>query len=1077
VIPGSASPFFLGSSLAAATAGGLQIERSLRFNSSDSGFLSRVPAVAGDRTTWTWSGWVKRSNFSGLRSTLFRVNYNGAIPETAISFAESAQGNAEGLLFGTYPSAVNLLTAAVFRDTSAWYHIVCTLDTTNGTSTDRARIYVNGTRITTFSGSPVYPSPSYQGGIGSTDTHRIGGSGNANEYFDGYLANVHFIDGQALDPSSFTETDATTGQLIPKTYTGSYGTNGFNLLFADNSSNTASTLGKDTSGLSNNFTPNNFSVTAGAAVSVAAASGALPVYNTTDTYGAVKGTGTRTDTNSASIVLAVGMDGTNGGTTFTDENATIKGSGSAKTITVTGNTNTSTTQSKFYGSSGYFDGTGDYLTVGSSADFAFGTGNFTVELWIYAPNVTNRQGLVAAGGGTGNSPIISIYGQSGVVGAVDLGIYGISNNVISAANSIKTNTWHHIAFVREGTGTNETKVYVDGVQQGQGTYSTNVTTNNNFFIGQNGTNGEYFTGYIQDLRIYKGAAKYTGNFTVPASPQQQATVAAGNDSLVDSPTNFGTDTGVGGTVRGNYCTANPLDNLATLSNGNLQITSPSTSYVNSRGTIAFPATDKWYAEATVISNTGPSSVVTFGLAKKSASLSSGYGTSSNIYALVVGSQFTIYNSTTVVIDVAGTLLAGDVMQIAYDATTGKGWVGVNNTWRNSTGGTTGNPSAGTNETFTLSSDQYFPFVGGYNNGLNANFGQRAFAYTAPSGFKALNTQNLPAPLVTKSNTVFDVALYTGNGGTQSITGLAFSPDLVWTKARSFAENNNVFDTVRGVTKLLLPDQSSTEQTISGITAFNSDGYTVGSHVSCNSNGQTYVAWAWDAGTSTVSNTQGSITSQVRANATAGFSVVTYTATAGTNTIGHGLGVAPSLIISKRRDSGENGYVYHTSLGSGSYLILNATNASAAASWGGAPTSTVFYNSTLTFLTNGGTYVAYCWAPVVGYSSFGSYTGNGSSDGPMVYTGFRPRWILTKRYDGGGNGWGIFDALRPGYNLTDSFLQAQSSGSESTGASAYSIDILSNGFKVKGTDAFVNQSAGTYIYAAFAEAPLNYSRAR
>jgi hypothetical protein len=328
----------------------------------------------------------------------------------------------------------------------------------------------------------------------------------------------------------------------------------------------------------------------------------------------------------------------------------------------------------------------------------------------------------------------------------------------------------------------------------------------------------------------------------------------------------------------------------------------------------------------------------------------------------------------------------------------------------------------------------------------------------------------------------DVKLYTGNGGTQSITGLAFSPDFVWTKARSFAENNNAFDTVRGATNLLLIDQTNSEQTISGITAFNSDGYTIGSHISCNSNGQTYVSWNWDAGTSTVSNTQGSITSQVRANPSAGFSVVTYTGNLSGNgnvTVGHGLGVAPQLIITKARSGSSRWAVQMpTALSANNYLELNST--SAQASWGAQtranPTSTVFDTIYAGGVNeNGVTYVAYCWTPVVGYSSFGSYTGNGSADGPFVFCGFRPKWVLFK-CSSTTSAWNLTDTTRQTYNVQQTWLQPNTSDAEYTGGSS-EMDILSNGFKLRNSNSPFNTSSATYIYAAFAEAPFNYSRAR
>jgi hypothetical protein len=417
--------------------------------------------------------------------------------------------------------------------------------------------------------------------------------------------------------------------------------------------------------------------------------------------------------------------------------------------------------------------------------------------------------------------------------------------------------------------------------------------------------------------------------------------------------------------------------------------------------------------------------------------------------------------------------AGDVIGVALDVDNGTLTFYKNNT------------SQGTAYT-GLTTGPYYPAIGhgGSTQAFvtSANFGQRPFAYTAPSGFKALNTANLPAPLVTKPNTVMDVALYTGNGSTQTISGLGFSPDLVWIKARSGTAHHFVFDTIRGIynricTSLTVAEASEPNT----LTAFNSDGFSLASDAGVggvNLSTVSYVAWTWDAGSSTVTNTQGSITSQVRANPSAGFSVVTWTGNgASSATVGHGLGVAPVFYVSKNRSASGNWQVLTTVInGSMQYGFLNLTNGFAAAGQT-APTSTLLNlllagNET----NNGNNFVAYCFAPVVGYSSFGSYTGNGSSDGPFVYTGFRPRWVLIKS-TGTTNGWGIIDTARNTYNVSGTVLEPNSSNAEQT-YTQWQIDALSNGFKIR-SGAFneTNGSGVTYIYAAFAESPFNYARAR
>jgi hypothetical protein len=1035
----------------AAAAGGLQISRSLRFNSSDSGYCARTPGTASNRKTWTWSGWVKRSVLGSTQAFFGLFFASNDASQINIQFDTT-----DNIRFNLWSDTV-LRTTQVFRDCSAWYHFVIAFDAPQGTASNRLKIYVNGAEITTFSTdnrSSLLSNQDYA--VNAAQAHYIGYNNVSSQYFNGYLTNIHFIDGQALTPSSFTETDATTGQLIPKTYTGTYGTNGYNLLFADNSSNTASTLGKDSSGLGNDWTPNNFSVSTG---SVATATGALPVFNTTDTYGAVKGTGTRTDTNSSYISLALPMDGTNGGTSFGDQSAVIRGSGSAKTVTVNGNTNTSTAVSKFYGSSGKFDGSGDYLTIASSADLTVGTGAFTAESWIYPLSQSNAILFQNYDNGNGGWSL-RIQDLGGSVN----GVSSIGPVIGFTSGTLPTSSWSHVAAVWSATGSN-CSVYINGVLA-RTISNIPSTAQDTFWIGAQGDQGpgNFFNGYIQDLRIYKGVAKYTSAFSVPAM-----STGAGNDSLVDSPTNYGTDTGVGSEVRGNYATLNNLKSsytggTVTVSNGNLDFSANMTAnQIISPATIGV-SSGKWYWEITCNSITKQYGFDGAVGISSNGDIDNGTSTPSIVRWYVDDGLF--YNGSSGAA-YGASWQAGDIIGVALNLDAGTlSFYKNNSSQGQATSGLTGT---------------WFPVVASNNVvSFTANFGQRAFAYTAPSGFKALCTQNLPAPLVTKSNTVFDVALYTGNGSTQTISGLGFSPDLVWIKNRTSSYNHGLWDTVRGATNALYSSLTNAEGTESGVSAFNSDGFSVGSSLGFNKSSDAIVGWAWDAGTTTVSNTQGSITSQVRANATAGFSVVTYTGPGpSNNTVGHGLGVAPELIITKNRDRSIYWVVYTKTTGKDAFLRLNTTDASTAAGsiWGtAAPTSTVF-GGVGTDLSNG--YVAgekivsYCFAPVVGYSNGFSYTGNGSADGSFVYLGFRPRLIMLKRSDSTSN-WTLLDTSREGYNVDNDPLYPNTSAAEGT---ADLVDITSNGFKLRTTDASVNASAGTYIGFAWAEMPFNYSRAR
>jgi hypothetical protein len=383
----------------------------------------------------------------------------------------------------------------------------------------------------------------------------------------------------------------------------------------------------------------------------------------------------------------------------------------------------------------------------------------------------------------------------------------------------------------------------------------------------------------------------------------------------------------------------------------------------------------------------------------------------------------------------------------------------------------------------------------YNDGAGAasksadfNFGQRPFTYTPPSGFVALNTFNLPTSTIVKGNTVMDATLYTGNGSTQTITNAAgFKPDLVWVKTRSSGSfGHALFDSVRGAPRRLASNLTEAENTTGSfgqVSSFDSTGFTVATGSSSfgetGANALTYVGWQWQAGQGTTSsNTNGTITSTVSVNASAGFSVVTFTSQAsGAGTIGHGLGVAPSLIIVKDRGLTSNWATYHASVttATNQYLLLNSTAAIGTLSgvWGAAlPTSSVFGITSGTTVQASDTCVAYCWTPIAGYSTFGSYNGSGSSDGPMIYTGFQPKFIIIKRTDTTGN-WTTFDSARDPYNQAGKLLYPNYSNAEETD-STQKIDFLSNGFKIRGSNSNQNASGGTYIYMAFATAPFKNS---
>jgi hypothetical protein len=524
----------------------------------------------------------------------------------------------------------------------------------------------------------------------------------------------------------------------------------------------------------------------------------------------------------------------------------------------------------------------------------------------------------------------------------------------------------------------------------------------------------------------------------------------------------------------NFAVLNPLTGDGTISNANLTIawsggnsSKPATIGVNS---------GKWYCE--ILLDSSSSNAILVGIIPSTMNPSASYpGSASGGYGYFGDGQ-KYFNG---VGSAYGSAISnGDIVGIAFDLDNGKVWFSRNGTWQAS-----GDPAAGTNAAFTsIPAGTWFLSAG--HSGtctMSANFGQRPFTYTPPTGFVALNTFNLPTNTIVKGNTNFNAVLYTGTGSAgNSITGVGFQPDFNWIKTRSTISNHLLTDSVRGTGRSLFSNLTDAESTTRYITSLDSDGFTVGTPTDdCNESGRTFVAWNWKAGGTAVTNTAGTISAQVSANPTAGFSVVTYTGTGSAATIGHGLGVAPQWIIVKNRDAADAWQVYHannTANPETDYLVLNTTAATADAAdrWNDtAPTSSVFsIGNGVEVNTNTEKYVAYCWTPIAGYSAFGSYTGNGSTDGPFVYTGFQPKWVLVKKTSATDD-WVLFDAARSPYNAVNNWLFPQSSAAELTGV--HSPDFLSNGFKMRSTSGATNGSGATFIYMAFAENPFKNSLAR
>jgi hypothetical protein len=523
-------------------------------------------------------------------------------------------------------------------------------------------------------------------------------------------------------------------------------------------------------------------------------------------------------------------------------------------------------------------------------------------------------------------------------------------------------------------------------------------------------------------------------------------------------------------VRGNYATLNPLDkgSTLTLSNGNLDAVG-----YNGGCTATFGLTSgKWYWETTLGDQYDVGYWGGYGLTKGTPYDVSAAGCA-GVIANVGGGTY----ANGVKIESFTVWATGNVIGLAFDADALTLSVYKNNT---KIGVTLTVPAGAVYPTVTQSGTV------GDTSTSSSNFGQRPFAYTAPSGFKALCTQNLPTPTIgattaTQAGKYFNSVLYTGTGSSLGVTGVGFQPDWVWAKSRSATTDHALYDAVRGVQKQLESNTTTAETTeTTGLTAFGSDGFTTGALAQMNTSSATYVAWNWKANGSGSTNTAGSITSTVSANTTSGFSVVTYTGN-GTSgaTVGHGLGVTPAMYIVKKLTISDWS-VYHASIGATGALRLNLTAGTdvTVVYWNNtAPTSSVFsIGNAADINQNSANYVSYCFAPIAGYSAFGSYTGNASADGPFIFTGFKPAFVLIKSSTVASSSWRLWDAKRSTYNVVNSSLFPNLSNAEVSTAD-YAIDFLSNGIKIRAADDGQNYSGGTFIYAAFAESPFKYSLAR
>lgn len=683
-----------------------------------------------------------------------------------------------------------------------------------------------------------------------------------------------------------------------------------------------------------------------------------------------------------------------------------------------------------------------------------------------------------------------------------------------------TSAWYHIVCVvdtTQATDSDRIKFYINGVRQTnygtttwpslnqQLTVNSNVSHNISRFQTDNTNN---IDGYLAETHFIDGQAlsptdfgEFKNNVWIPKAYEGTygtngfyldysngadigadysgnandftATNLAATDVMLDSPTN-------------NFCTLNPNNYRRGFSagdtiyqEGNLQVRHDDTINASLNSATMGVSSGKYYFEFVMTVDGG---VVRVGVHEGDQDLA-GEGT---LYRdtgeqWVDGSESAYgssYNTT-------------DIVGVAVDADSGEVTFYLNNSSQGTI--TTLSPSPaiplsyadkGTTLVFNFGQDSSFAGNKTRQGNTDSN-GIGDFYYAPPSGYLALCTANLPEPAISPLNgedpsDYFNTVTYTGNGSTQSISGVGFQSDLTWIKNRAAADSHVWTDIIRGVGEILSSDSTAAESTDSDtVTSFDSDGFSLGADVKVNTNTESYVAWNWLADNTTgSSNTDGTITSTVSANTTSGFSIVSYTGNGSSgSTVGHGLGVKPDIVIIKRRSNTASWLVVTDVIdGSADFLYLDLTDAKTDSATLSLDTDTFTVSSGTSNNGSGDDYIAYCFASVEGFSKVGVYTGNGSSDGPFVYTGFRPARSMIKRTSLSGTNWGIRDNIRNEYNPEIKNLKANSSDAEAD-ATGEPIDFLSNGIKLRGTASNINTSSETYLYIIFAEMPFKYTNAR
>ena len=1064
-----------------------EIAGSLRFRSEDDSYLNRAVSTTGNTRNWTVAFWWKCA-YNGVENRFFGSHASNTSKMQMVQLADGTLN-----FYDSWPLNWNMITTGKFRDNGAWYHICVAHDANNYISTERIKIWVNGKRITEFD-TASYPGQSQECSWNKASSDQWVGTGSdttSGIFQDGYLTDFYNLDGYVGHPADFTFFDW-RGILHPKA-------------FGMSTVNDGTTWSGKISG---------------------SIDGSYPKENTFDgnidsyCYPSAGGTATfefddlipcnelrifcRNDANGGGITIDDHFQGDITTTptwhVFQPKQHKLKkiswhraSSGSIGCqvymieidgkVLIDGATdaaarNNLNADTDFVGQcsatgAGIGSGTYDNAFDGNHNSYIHASHSNGTLHWKPSSNITGRLRVCFACGARGSS----------VNGQFDFKISGTSYFDHGKFPYNKT------LWVDFGTKTITSADGISwGVQGNNDWMAVRMIEFDHHILLDNKEDNSF---HLEMANVGAITTDTLGNGSFTAN--NFTTSGTDIDYVVDSPSSFGTDSGAGNQLKGNYAILNYNNfvstDSSTLSNGNLTYTGPASNsnygYVSSTIGVNPASTTGYYCEFTFEANKNGCGVGFWDpqnhmFDKLNTQYPMGNDTANGEYGVTFLENAWV-NSFGVNNQNGPTWGNGDVVQLAIKSN--KIWIGVNNTWHGS-----GNPAAGSNETRTVASTVKLlvPFVQGIGESsarpiVHCNFGQKAFVHSAPTGFKSYCASNIAG--LEHSKLYYDSLVYEGTASSRSVNRIAFKPDLVWFKNCTDSSSNWLFDVVRGTTKVLESDTNAAETTEStSLTAFNTDGFTISSDNEVNGSNDKMIAYMWDAGTATSgANNSGTIniaSGDQWVNTTSGFSITKYTGTGADATFGHGLGAKPEFLMCKCMSVATKdwtGQHIGATLGSGRLIWNEAYSndtSNADTYWNStAPTSTLIsIGDHANVNSSGATHICYAWTPIEGYSSFGTYTGSGST--PFIHLNFKPRFFMWKRLDNTAS-WYIIDTAHQYNSVVNHSTKVNQDGAEQS----YQLTFFSNGVEVMSSgDGDVNGDGTPYIYAAFAEHPLKQARA-